>query len=225
MKRAVSFVAILGVSLLLVACSGSKKVEGNGKITTESRSVADFDELDVNGDFVITLNTNESPSAIQVKTDENLLPYILTENAKTADHVLLIATKPDISIKPTGPVELIVDTNLIKAVRLNGKTLFNASTLRGESLNLSINGSGTSVLKGKLKSLKIDIHGSASVSATNLTAENVDVRILGAAEVGVNTSKKLNVYIKGAGQVTFIGEPPIVNQEVYDGGKVVKGIE
>ena len=65
------------VASVSTACN-DETIKGNGNVKSESRTAQNFDKISNGGsiDVEITQGTSES---VTVLTDENLLPYIITE--------------------------------------------------------------------------------------------------------------------------------------------------
>lgn len=210
---------VVAACIALAACSGSE-VKGDGKIVTQNRSVDQFSAVEADGNFFVTVNASQSQPALQVKTDENLQPYILTT---VKDKKLYVTVKKGFDIVPTTPVQITVATKELASASLNGKTTFVASNLSGQHFELNVNGMANSMLKGTVGSSNINVQGMAEVNASALQAQNVTVDVKGNGRVLVSVARKLKVHIDGVGQVTYTGKPPIIEQEIYGGGKLVKG--
>ena len=69
--------AVLALVLLLLNGCHWVGEKGNGKLTTDTRSVTDFTRMEVDGAF--TINWTRGPAALRITTDENLMQYIRTE--------------------------------------------------------------------------------------------------------------------------------------------------
>jgi len=219
MRRIITNLGLVaGAALLLAACSG--QVKGDGKVVTQKRQVSAFDQLTVSGNFVVTVNANQAMSSAIVKTDGNLQPYVLTS---VKDKELAVTTKKGFTLDPTTPIQVVVNTKSIKKVKVLGKTVLVTHGQSGDSFDLEIDGMGTSILAGRVKSLSIDTKGIAHVNAGELKSDRAKVNVSGLGKVTVFARSKLSVYINGQGQVTYLGQPPIIDQEIYGEGKLIKG--
>lgn len=220
MKRTFHLALLIGMAFLMIACTDAKNIRGSGKVVAKNIAVSAFDELNVNGDFIVNVAAGQSTPEVVLKTDDNLLPYVLTQSH---ENIFTLSEKPGYHLHPTTPIQVTVDIKTLKTVRLNGSTTLIVGGMTGDGFALAINGAGTSVLKGALNHLSIDVNGAAHVNAQGLKAGSVDVKIRGVAQTSVTVSKKLDVLIEGAGRVTYFGEPPVINQEIRGGGKVLQG--
>ncbi len=220
MKQLMRAIVVGSACALLVACHGDRQMKGNGKVVSDVRPVGSIQTLKVNGDIIVTLSSNQSTPSLEIRVDQNLLPYITSQYA---NNTLSIAVKPRYHLTPSSPIQVVINTPDLRMVNLAGGVTFVASNLKGDDFDLSVKGAGTTVLKGQEKSVNFTVDGTAHVNAAELMADNVQVKMFGLPQLTVNTSKKLGVYIKGKGQLTFFGEPATVDQEIYDGGKLVRG--
>ena len=220
MKR-VLHLSLIGVvcTSVLFGCS-SRSVKGDGQVTSQQREVKGFEQIKLTGSFVVHLNSNQSDTGVVVNTDKNIQPYVLTS---ASDKVLSVSTKKGYALQPTAGIQLNINTKKVNKIVINGNTTIDASGLLGDDFELDVNGRGTAVLKGTVKAFKVDVNGASHLNAGGLKADNVQLKINGAGQATVNVSKKLGVYIRGSGQVTYFGQPPIIDQEIYGGGKLVKG--
>ncbi len=68
-------------STILHSCSNvfNKTISGNGRFNEERRNVGSADKIRSYGNFNVTILQGSSPS-VKIEADENLIPYILTEN-------------------------------------------------------------------------------------------------------------------------------------------------
>lgn len=219
MKRLFKYSIVGVVCLALVGCHRDH-IKGDGKIISQYRALTAFSELNLLGNYMVTVNADQSTDNMEIKTDENIQPYLESELKGGA---LTIKVKKGYQIEPTAPIQIVINNKTIKRVNLDGKNIITLTGLSGDAFTLNIKGSGAAVLKGSLNNAFYNISGSSSVNAANLESHEVKVKILGDAKVIINVKKKLDVYINGAGQVTYFGQPPIVNREIYGTGKILQG--
>lgn len=219
MKRLLSILCIKVATILIIACN-RHVIKGNGNVVTQQREVVQFDRLLIGDDFVVTLSKSSSAPALQVVTDDNVQPYVITQ---TDDNQLSVMIKPEYRVEPSQPIEVVINSEQLKEIELNDKAQLTAGNLSGDALTFKASGEATAILQGKVDQLSYFLNGNAQLNAKNLAGESVTVNIEGDAKVSVDVEKKLDIYINGSGEVTYFGEPPIINQEIYGGGQLVKG--
>ena len=93
--------------------------------------------------------------------------------------------------------------------------------LNAPKITADVTGAGKLTLKGETKELNIDGTGSSDFKCFDLMAENVDIDITGAGDAEVFASVKLDVTVSGAGSVRYKGNAS-VNQKVSGAGTVRK---
>ncbi len=218
MRRFLIGFAVFITSVFLLACD-RHIIEGNGNLVTQAREVMDFSELNVSGDFTVNIEYSSKPE-LEVKADKNIQPYIVTTVEQGR---LMIGVKPPYQLKPSQPIQLTIKLPQLDVVELNGKIAFSAKKLKGDHLRFQSHGEDLASLSGKVDQVAYLLDGRSELNAANLMADNVNIKITGRAKASVQVDKKLEVFIKGEGRVTYFGQPPIINQEIYDGGQLVKG--
>ena len=93
--------------------------------------------------------------------------------------------------------------------------------LNAPKITAGVTGAGKLTLKGETKQLNIDGTGSSDFKCFDLMAENVDIDITGAGDAEVYASVKLDVSVSGAGSVRYKGNAS-VSQRVSGSGSVKK---
>ncbi len=93
--------------------------------------------------------------------------------------------------------------------------------LNAPKITAGISGSGAVTLKGETKELKVDGSGSSEFKCFDMMAENVNVGISGSGDADVFASMKLDVDVSGAGSVRYKGNAT-VNQSISGSGSVRK---
>src|SRR3954470_9869905 len=119
-------VLILGASLFF-ACRfiGGKRVRGDGNLTTQQRTVSDFDGIESYGSFEISLVPGNERS-VKVDAEDNLQPYIETI---VEGNRLKINTKRGFNLRPTVDIKITVTTPSCSVVESFGSG--NISSLSG----------------------------------------------------------------------------------------------
>lgn len=209
MKRMLPSVFVL--SLLSPAFAGDGVV-GSGRVATETRQLAEFDEIEfrIAGDLHVVIG---KPTPLQVEGDDNILPLIKTE---VRDGRLVISAES--SFKTKHDPEFRVTVANLKAVEIRGSGEMHVGELDNESLDLVVRGSGELHVEGKTERLAVSVRGSGDVLGSGLEAREVSVTINGSgdAEVSVTgaidgdamvtVAGSVDVAIHGSGDVRLEGE-------------------
>lgn len=202
-------------SCFCVRCDGIwPAVVGNGKITTISRDLDSFSEVEISGVGKLEIEMG-AKSAISITADENLLPLIKTD---VRSNRLIIETEKRVSsdhglvFKVTTPDISLLDSSGAATV---------AISLNNQSLTVNQSGAGSVSLKGSTDSLQIDLSGAGKIDAESLMAKVVDAEISGVGSITLSVKERLNADVSGAGSITYSGDP-VVTKSVSGVGSITK---
>jgi hypothetical protein len=228
---------------ILVFASGcndmmGRRVRGNGHITTENRTVDQFNSIDVSGSIEVYVK-QDSVRSVKIEGDENILQYI---EIHTEGETLSIHTRNGIRLQTTRKIKVYVSNASYKdfeasgacniytenKITSSGKLSIDLSgaskvkmDLKAPEIYAGSSGSGHIELSGETKNLKVDGTGSTDIRTFNLLAENTDVEITGSGNAEVFASVKLDVHVSGAGSVKYKGNAS-VSQDISGAGSVKK---
>src|SRR6201999_3273099 len=76
-------------------------IQGNGHVATETRSISEASNIESHGSFDVQLVQGSTPS-LKVEADDNLIPYIITENV---DGKLIIRTKEHTGLRSDNKIK------------------------------------------------------------------------------------------------------------------------
>jgi len=232
----VCWLAVVFVSGCIVidlnGCS-SKKVKGSGNVVSETRQVAEFNKIHLKGIGKAFLTKGDQPS-VEIKTDDNIMTVIKTE---VTDGKLVVSHK-NYNLRPT-TLNYFITVKDLNAVAVSGSAdvtgnakfvsdnfsadISGSGNMRLElevgNLESDISGSGSMRFSGKTDFLNASITGAGDISALDLEAKKVSLKITGSGDCEVNASETLNVKITGSGDVKYKGTPQI-SQKITGSGKV-----
>lgn len=235
------------LTLILVAATitvnsqswwSSKKVKGNGNVTTVTRTIDDFDKVSIGGSFDVNLVAGKE-GKITIEGEENVIPFIETE---VKGNKLKIQFKENTNIRTTRRLLVTVPFEDIEAISLGGsgnvkvEKIIKASEvalslggsgniiaqINSDETKASIGGSGNIKLKGTSNNLKCSIAGSGSVKAYNLETENLKASIAGSGSVQATVKTKIKASIVGSGSVYYKGNPKIDTSTIGSGDVIDK---
>lgn len=216
----------------------SKKIKGNGKVITETRTVKDFDKVSIGGSFDVDLIAGKE-GKITIEGEENIIAYIETE---VKGNKLKIQFKENTNIRTTRRLLVTVPFEDIEAIALGGSgNVTVEKTIKANEVSLSIGGSGNIIaeinsdeakasiggsgnikLRGTSNNLKCSIAGSGSVKAYNLKTDNVKASIAGSGSVQTTVKSKIKASIVGSGSVYYKGNPKIDTSTIGSGDVIDK---
>lgn len=109
------------------------------------------------------------------------------------------------------------------AIQLNGAADMDFA-LDFDTLMFNISGAGNANLSGRADTQTLSIDGAGNINARELMGIDVSVEINGAGNAEVYSSEKLRAEIKGAGTISYAGNPSDVDQQV-NGVGTIKNLE
>jgi hypothetical protein len=178
-------------------------IRGNGDITTETRTVADFTSVEADGAFTITWSN--APASLQITTDQNLLSRVETSVRGTK---LRLHSRGH--LRPTKDrIKVTLSSSGMSGASLTGAVRLTATKLSGKGFYLEGSGATRVVVDGTVNELMASMSGASRLDAESLQAETVALSISGAGKAEVAASKILKVSISGAGRVTYTGNPTV----------------
>ena len=217
---------------------GGERISGNGKITTQDRSVGSFNSIDASGSVKVHIKQDPS-AAVRIETDENLQPYV---EVYTNGNTLVIKSKEGFNLSPTKDVVVYTSAPVYKSIDVSGASdILGDNNITGtEVLEMQVSGSGkidaqVSVpkvsahvsgsgdvfLKGASKEFEGSVSGSGSIKAFDLATDETKLDLSGAADAEVTANQKLDVQVSGSGDVKYKGNAS-VSQSISGSGSVKK---
>ncbi|MET0945237.1 MAG: head GIN domain-containing protein [Flavobacterium sp.] len=227
-------------SIMANAQSSSNRVDGNGKVVTQTRNTSDYDAIKVSGSFDVDLVAGKE-GKITIKGEENILNLIVVE---VEDNTLKIQVKKNTNIRSsmgkkvqvTVPFEKISELSLSGSgdiqskdaikndkflARLSGSGNFNLA-VDSNNLELNLSGSGNVHLKGSADSFTTKLSGSGDIDASELKSKRVDVNVSGSGDSKVNCSESLTARVSGSGDIKYTGNPEKRDVKVSGSGNISK---
>ena len=211
----------------------SERVQGSGKITTQSRELGHFNALasSVSGDVEVRIGNTES---VTVETDDNLQALLETVVEKGTLRIRPVRKGLSLSSKH---MKIIVQARSLDRLAVAGSGAVRADNLRGETLRFDIGGSGSLITRqlaaeavtvslggsgsveasGQVERLQVSIGGSGDVQAHNLAARTASISIGGSGEATVWATHTLSVSLAGSGGVGYYGDPKLSKSVVGSG--------
>ncbi len=238
-KISVRSISSLFIMLLfLTACNAQKygRVKGNGNVVNKTRSVGNFDKIDVSGSFDVTL-VKGNEGEIKIRIEDNLLSYLETyvEGGK-----LKIKWKKGTNINTTKGVHLTVYFNDIEAVGLSGSgEIVSNDLIKSDNFDIAVTGSGDIdlnvdankikaaisgssdiQLKGSTDEFTATISGSGDIEAFELKSKKATVKISGSGDMELSVSEELTARVSGSGDIKYKGNPRIEDIKVSGSGEI-----
>jgi hypothetical protein len=237
-KQLITIVLILlSVTVNSQSWWNSKKIKGNGKVTTETRKISSFNKVNVGGSFDVYL-VDGTEGKLTLEGEENILKYIETEvkNGKLNVHF-----KQNTNIKTTKKLIVTIPFEKIESVALGGSgNVIAKKRIKADEVSFSLGGSGNIIasvdantvkasiggsgnikLKGKGDNLKCSIGGSGNVKAYDLKTSSLKASIAGSGDVSATVNNRIKATIVGSGSIYYKGKPSDIDKTALGSGSVI----
>jgi len=216
------------------------KLQGNGKVVSETRTTGDYDGIKISGFFDINLVSGKE-GKITIKGEENLLSAIKVEVEDNSLKVYIekstnIKTSSGKNIQITVPFEKISELSLagsgdiqskdvIKnekfSVKLSGSGNFTLPVDTND-LELNVSGSGNVRLKGTASNFSAKLSGSGDIDAADLKSKIVIANVSGSGNSKVFCDESLTARVSGSGNIRYVGNPEKRDTKVSGSGSISK---
>jgi len=218
MKRFAVLGCIVSLLVLLTGCHFrlGEKVAGSGVRKSEKREVQSFSEINATGAFSIEA-TSQKAISLEIEADDNILPLIRSE---VRDGVLYL--KSDKGYDSKEGVRVRITLPDLSKINATGASKFRVQGVKNDRFEIRTTGASTVTAAGVTKEVEINTTGAGEVDTHSLRAERANVRSTGAATVEVYANEQLDVRASGAGQVTYSGDPKVVNKKTSGAATVNK---
>lgn len=214
-------------------------VEGSGHVSEQTRAVAAYSKLRIEGPLDVVARPATSPSA-KVRVDDNLQALVqLVADGDT----LVVRLAPDVSLRTKNPMRVELGFTQLASVALRGSgdvvvegvrsSKFDAAlagsgdlALRGLAvgdLAVSLAGSGDLVAAGTASRVSATLAGSGDLSTRAVTTPVCEVSVAGSGDAEVFASQRLKASVAGSGDIVYHGNPAQVDKNVVGSGDVSRG--
>lgn len=221
MKRGLFFqMAILASTFFFLSSCDKHIVKGNGSIGSEERSITNFSRvlLECEG----TIQIDKGPAfKVVVTDDDNLLSYVKT---RLVGDELRVSYKDNTWVRK-GSLVVKVTMPDLSDVKVDSKGTIDVigNFDFAGTLSASVDGLGKIYLRdAQANELKLNIDGKGDIYAFGLKTKKATVKIDGMGDAEINVSDAMDVNISGAGDVYYMGNPPVINSKISGKGKIIK---
>jgi len=201
----------------------SNSIQGSGQVVTVRRMLGAFNKLSIGTTVDIEYIASESITAenyrIELTGDDNIVPIIdsmIRGGILTIDANQSYSTWSKLRANIYGP-------ELLQGVSVDGSADMNLHGIRGDLMEINLEGTSKLGVQGKVQNLNIKTKGSSDVNSEKLQADNVTVKVEGSADVTVTANKTLDVVINGISDVIYYGHPETINKTIDGIGDVLTG--
>ncbi|MEH6406403.1 MAG: head GIN domain-containing protein [Leeuwenhoekiella sp.] len=239
MKKILTIIALIGLAIPASAQWGSQKVKGNGNKKTITRSISDYDKVNVSGSFDVFLVAGKE-GEITIEAVENLMEYIITE---TEGNSLKIKTEKGYNLQPsnrmgiiiTVPFEDLDEVTLAGSGDIQNKDLIKSNSfecsvsgsgdmvldVEGGDIEASVAGSGDLTLRGSADKLEVNVTGSGDIHGKEMKAHDTEANVTGSGDIVINCDGgNLKARVTGSGDIQYVGDPAKEDFKVTGSGSI-----
>lgn len=241
MKKSILLLAFILCTISNVNAQDKIKLQGNGKVVSETRNTGDYDGVKIAGFFDVDLVSGKE-GKITIKGEENLLSAIKVEVEDKSLKIYVekgtqIRTSSGNKIQVTVPFEKISELSLAGSGDIQSKDVIKndnlALKLAGSgnltlpvdtnNLELHVSGSGNIHLKGTATKLTTKLSGSGDIDASSLKSKIVEANVSGSGNSKVTCDESITARVAGSGNIKYIGNPDKRDVKVSGSGTITKG--
>ena len=189
-------------------------VVGSGSVTSQTRSVAEFTEVEAGGGIQLDLGTG--PRQVVVTAQPNIVDITTTEvsgSRLTVGTTSGYMTSQGLVVKVRAPS--------LTAVQLSGGAIGSGTAGTSEDLAIEMSGGARATLAGSTGSLELNASGGALPNLAGLRATNATVTLSGGVVATLTVSGSLTGSASGGVVVTLTTRPASSNLET-SGGAVLR---
>jgi len=162
---------------------------------------------------------------IIIETDGDELIVKEKDGYNPSGHIKVYVSSPNYkNLHASGACSIIGENKISSSseieIDLSGASHVDVE-LKTPKVDAGTSGAGTITLRGETKDFYVHGSGSSTIRCANLMAENVDVSISGAGNAEVYASVKLDVGVSGAGDVRYRGNATL-SKSISGAGSVSK---
>ena len=195
-QLAILFVAFL--ALTTTACRKRAFVTGSGSIVSETRTLANFNNVNADGSTRIEIYPSTTNKVI-VTGYQNLVPAYETS---VSGNTLNLHYRDEYYRVKNDNITIQLYVTDLSRFNLNGSgNVTFRQGINSNSLTTEINGSGDIYFEqNDFNTLNFKVNGSGNISGQQAKGENVRAEISGSGDIDVTVGYSLDAHISGSGK-------------------------
>lgn len=213
--------------LFLFSSCQNRCIKGNGNVTTEVRSIADFTSIEVSSALKVIF-TQGPVYKVEVVADDNFIGYITTE-VKNGE--LQIGIKKMKCFNKVTNAEIHITAPVLTGVEVSGASVFESTNLiEGQNISSSLSGSSTMRLNVKVTMFNAELSGASKIEVTGVTkdlfingsgaselnaiglkGQSASIDFSGSSSGTISVLGNLNATLSGASVLNYYGSPIVTS--------------
>ena len=131
----------------------------------------------------------------------------LSQNGSRSTQLSGVVNHFDVNVNGSGSVNAAGLDSGNTMASLHGSGRLELGQVRGEQLNLDVNGSGGVRASGTTHFVNVRVHGSGSADLAGLRSDGADLASYGSGSISVGVMQTLVAEADGSGHITVYGNP------------------
>ena len=206
-------------------------------------TVTNFDRIQVDGPYQVTLATGRGASAqasgsaealdrvsievqgrtLRIRPNRSAWGNSLSKGGSGAVAIQLATHElRAASVSGSGGIKIDKARAMRFDVAVSGNGRIAIGSIEADNLTLGLLGSGSIAVGGKAKTLRATIQGTGNLEANTLTVEDADLSAASAGTIALNVRRAAKINATGAGDVEILGTPACTVQH-SGSGQVICG--
>jgi hypothetical protein len=197
--------------------TGFKILTGSGDLKTEGRNVTGFTKVETDGSINVFI-TKADAFEVKVESDDNLIPYIVTE---VKGNTLVVRMKDNINIRKAKKMTVYASMPRLVALTTRGSgSITSESKFNGEDFVAKTQGSGSIRFFFDGKSAVISTQGSGGIKFSG-SINKIELGTHGSGSIKAElVSESAHLYVGGSGSLSIQGTANDVIAEVQGSGSI-----
>lgn len=222
-RRGLATAAVVASGFLALIGGGTERDAAAASTVSEELSIADVDEVEVNGVGTLIITQGETEE-LTITAEADILPKIKTAVSKgrltiepedsftTSEEITYELTIKDLrAIIVEGSAEAEAEAFATEELTLEagGSGTITLTELEVDKLEVTIEGSATVEVAGTATEQRVEVEGSGTYEAEELESRDAIVSVDGSGEATVQVSDTLEAEAGGAGTIAYAGDPTV----------------
>ena len=212
--------ATLLLATTIVFAQKKDKISGNKIVVDVFKTLEGFNKLQIEDNLKVNI-AQTLDNGYHLKTDENLVEVVRFEVIDDAKFDLDITTETAMLFLNNGTKgDLLLKGNKVKMI-LN-ENAYLKGDLVSDELEITVNKRADLDLSGDVTHLQLTATGSSDIKAKKLRTTYANLNGSNSADIYINTTKELELYMQGKSDVYVYGNPEIKVTGMNDKSKIIK---
>jgi hypothetical protein len=236
-KRALSYLTLVLILAVLPTAAGCNAVDvtGSGEIATWDMDFSDFNRLEINSAFDVTINRADV-YLVRITIDKALYAYLKINQRGDTLYIGLKSNYNYINMTPQAVINLPdlrrLELSEASEAVVSGFTvshsldfaLSGASQVNGviemDDGTFNLSGASLLTLQGTADDISIDASGASHANLAELAVATASVKLSDASHAAINVSTRMDVDLSGASVLEYIGNPKLGKLEMSEGSEL-----